>query len=355
MKPSNEGQLANRVKRHREQRGWSQAELAQRAGISRAAVSAIEIQRLTPSVAAALGLATALGCRVEDLFGPPRADAVSPVWAWPPTHEPSRYWHARVGGRLLHFPVEPTAAGVIPHDGVICNGVATTTSEVSPDDTLVMASCDAAAGLLVSEYARTSGLRLVVLYRSSGQALDLVRNGVVDVAGVHLATSHDDQRNLVAARSVLGTGFSLVTAGTWQEGLAIRPDIAGMSVRSVLRRRLRWVGRELGSGARQCQDALLHDRPAPRRLARDHRGVAEAILSGWADIGVCVRLASEDAGLPFIEIRREAYDLCFRTEQAGDPRLRALFRVMQSTHYRQVLSELPGYDSRVCGDTMRIA
>ena len=60
--------LQNRVKALRLGRGWSQAELAQRAGISRAAVSAIEIERLVPSVAAALALAEAFGCRVDALF-----------------------------------------------------------------------------------------------------------------------------------------------------------------------------------------------------------------------------------------------------------------------------------------------
>ncbi len=65
--------LTNHVRAFRLERGWSQAELAQRSGISRTAVSAIEIQRLTPSVSAALALAAALECRVEDLFGTPTA------------------------------------------------------------------------------------------------------------------------------------------------------------------------------------------------------------------------------------------------------------------------------------------
>ena len=55
---SEQEQLQNRVKMFRQQRGWSQEDLAQRAGISRAAVSAIEIHRLVPSVAAALALAS---------------------------------------------------------------------------------------------------------------------------------------------------------------------------------------------------------------------------------------------------------------------------------------------------------
>src|SRR6516165_3214216 len=105
-------QRRNQVKTRRLGRGWSQAELAQRAGISRAAVSAIEVQRLVPSVAAALALAAALGCSVEELFGA-RGE---PAWAWPPPDGPCRYWQARVGDRTFLYPAEPTAAGVVRHD-----------------------------------------------------------------------------------------------------------------------------------------------------------------------------------------------------------------------------------------------
>ena len=58
----------NHLREHRARRGWSQEELARRAGLSRAGISAIETDRLVPSVAAALALAEALECRVEDLF-----------------------------------------------------------------------------------------------------------------------------------------------------------------------------------------------------------------------------------------------------------------------------------------------
>src|SRR6516165_4143892 len=100
--------LQNNVKAFRLGRGWSQAELARRAGISRAAVSAIEIERLVPSVAAALALAAAFGCRVDALFSIGEAPQ-GPDWAWPTGSDPCRFWQAEVGGRVLYFPVEATA------------------------------------------------------------------------------------------------------------------------------------------------------------------------------------------------------------------------------------------------------
>ena len=61
----NDNIISNLVQARRTAREWSQAELAERAGISRAAVSAIEGERLSPSVATALALAAIFECSVE--------------------------------------------------------------------------------------------------------------------------------------------------------------------------------------------------------------------------------------------------------------------------------------------------
>jgi DNA-binding XRE family transcriptional regulator len=74
---SAEGVLSNRVKVSRIARNWSQEELARRSGVSRTGISAIEVGRLVPSVATALSIAEALGCRVElGVVGASRTDSV---------------------------------------------------------------------------------------------------------------------------------------------------------------------------------------------------------------------------------------------------------------------------------------
>lgn len=342
--------LQNRVKALRVGRGWSQAELARRAGISRAAVSAIEIERLVPSVAAALSLASAFGCTVDALFALGREAGPEPVWAWPACTDPCRYWHAEIGGRTLLFPVEASGLGVVGHDGIYQHGVIVPHSENLPEQTLVMASCDPAAALLAAEIARETPVRLVVLPRSSSEALRLLGQKFVHIAGVHLAKAGRKGGNAAAVRKELGPGYSLLRVARWQEGLAVAPGLGIKSVGAALRKKLRWVGREAGSGARQCLDELLENRDKPRREARDHRGVAEAIRCGWADVGVCVRLVSEDAGLEFLSVRDETYDLCFATASADDPRIQALIAAVRSEPYRRLLGELPGYDTRPAGE-----
>ena len=60
----------------RERAGLSQLDLARAAGLSRAAVGAVETGRHVPGVHAALALARVLGTTAEALFGEPAVDVV---------------------------------------------------------------------------------------------------------------------------------------------------------------------------------------------------------------------------------------------------------------------------------------
>ncbi len=345
----------NWVRAARRSCGWTQAELARRAGVSRAEVTAIEGGRLVPSVATALALAQALGCTVEELFAADESRSLERSWAWPPPVEPCRYWRARVGDRLLVYPVEADAVGEGTHDGVFAAGQWSERSEADPRETLVLATCDPAARLLAAEYARQTGLRMLVFVRSSGQALQMLADGLVHVAGTHLATAECPEGNLDRVRSVLRVPCRVVRVARWQEGVAVGAGVSARTVRGLLGRRVRWVGREPGSGARECLDQLLEGRRAPRRIARSHLAVVEAVRSGWADAGVCVRLSSEEARLRFLPVREELYELCFPVAWEGDPRLQALLRVLRSASLRRRLAELPGYDVSEIGQVQTVS
>jgi molybdate-binding protein/DNA-binding XRE family transcriptional regulator len=342
------------VRSYRLQHGWSQDQLARRAGISRTGISAIENHRLVPSVTAALALAQVFGCTVESLFPPAPAPTQEPEWAWPPERTPCRYWQAVAGGRVRLYPAENTAAGVLAHDGVFQEDTFLPSTDRDPPRTLVIAGCDPAAGLLAGEYARACGFRLLALHRTSHEALALLGQGLVDAAGVHFATEQDPDANARAVEAALGTGYRLLRIASWEEGLSVAPANPVTTVGAALRGRLRWVGREAGSAARQCLDELLPERRPPRRIARDHRGVAEAVRCGWADVGVCHRLVAEEAGLRFFGIRQEQFELCYADAAAGDPRLQALVSVVRSASYRNVLGELPGYGTRHSGEVRRV-
>ena len=337
-----EPNLKNRLKAARLAQGWSQEELARASGLSRSGVSAIETERLVPSAAAALALAKAMACRVEDLFQLDDAE-VTTTWAWQPADAPCRHWEAEIAGRRLLYPGDAVGEALLAHDGFFEGAIPSPVPREIAERTLVLACCDPAVGLLAAELAQRQ-VRLLVLSRSSRLALQLLQQGLVHVAGVHLSRS-GEEGNSVAVKETLGSGFRLLRVARWQEGLAVAPGQRVTSIRSAVDSRLRWVGRETGSGARQCLDEILGDRKAPRHEARSHRGVAEVIRSGLADAGVCLRLVSQQAGLDFISIREEAYDLCFASGAEQDPRIRALIEVVESARFRKLFGELPGYST----------
>jgi molybdate-binding protein/DNA-binding XRE family transcriptional regulator len=349
---SEQRQLQNQVRTRRISRGWSQEELAQRAGISRAGVSAIEMGRLVPAATAVLALAAALDCRVEDLFSLVGQGQGAGQWAWQPAGEPCRYWHADVARRRLLYPVEPTCVP-LAHQGVFHEGRFEDRARVLPTDILVVASCDPALGLLANEYQRLSGFQILALQRPSREALSLLARGLVHVAGVHLERRGQRGGNAAAARESLGEAFCLLRTAFWQEGLAVASRRRIRSVQSAIDGRLRWVGREPGSAAGELQQELLAGR-VPKHVVRGHRSVAEAVRAGWADVGVCVRLVSEEAGLEFLAVREESCQLCFAAQSSGDPRLRALVETVQSPAYRTLVRDLPGYDVSETGELERV-
>ncbi|WP_406274146.1 helix-turn-helix transcriptional regulator [Actinacidiphila glaucinigra] len=60
--------MKNRITGLRGERGWTQAALAQRAGVSRQTINAIETGKFDPSLPLAFRLAKLFGMRIEELF-----------------------------------------------------------------------------------------------------------------------------------------------------------------------------------------------------------------------------------------------------------------------------------------------
>jgi molybdate-binding protein/transcriptional regulator with XRE-family HTH domain len=340
----------------RHDRGWSQAALAEKSGVSRPEISAIETGRLVPSVSVALRIASALGQSVEAVFGPRGTSSFA--WAWEPTAaDDGRVWRARVGRRTLLYPVEPTASGVLPHDGWF-DGAQFHPRDggATPERTLVIAGCDPLVSLLARELARHD-VRVIPILRASTSALDLLRQGFVHAAGVHFTDARGTSTNDRAVRAVVGTGHRLIHQVRWDTGIAIGHR-RERTPAALLRANLRWVNREEGSAARQAFDTLLAGRRRPsgyEHVVRDHRAVAATVSSGWAEAGVCVRPAAAEAQLRFIPLHRESYELCVAEAQMDDPRITALMTTLQSKSYRQLIADVPGCESGHTGGVRAVA
>ena len=60
--------MTNRLRDLRAERGWSQADLAGRLGVSRQTVNALETGRYDPSLPLAFRIARLFDARIEDIF-----------------------------------------------------------------------------------------------------------------------------------------------------------------------------------------------------------------------------------------------------------------------------------------------
>jgi putative molybdopterin biosynthesis protein len=191
-----------------------------------------------------------------------------------------------------------------------------------------------------------------------GEALELLRRGLVHVAGLHLTDASGRSTNDASVKANVGPGYRLLHQMRWDRGIAVGGARKEQSASALLRAKVRWVNREEGSAARRALDFLLASRPRPtgyRHVVRDHRSVAAIVSSGWAEAGICVKPAAAEAHVRFIPLHQEAYELCVADHHFGDARIEALVATLQSAAYRQLIAEIPGCASRETGTVRLVA
>ena len=69
--------MRNRLKVLRAERNWSQSDLAERLGVSRQSVNAIETGRYDPSLPLAFAIANLFGLTIEQIFENPALESRS--------------------------------------------------------------------------------------------------------------------------------------------------------------------------------------------------------------------------------------------------------------------------------------
>lgn len=329
-------------------RGWSQEEVARRAGISRAAVSSIETGAVTPSVHVALSLARVFECSVEELFDavPPRP---SDAWAMEPSGPVGGYWEVPERRGVLKYPVEAVAMNPFPPDVFFAGGRARRrTGHIL---TLTVACCDPAARFFAGGYERVSGVRVIVFPRNGREALELLKRGAVHVGGIHAATPEEPEANLTRVREMLGRGWVLLRVADWQSGIALRAGGKKHPVSAIARGVRRWAIRESGAAARELLEDLLGTNKPAGRVVTGHRQVADAVQAGWADAGITVQLCAAEDRLEFVPLRTEGLDFVFRESLLEDPRIKKFIAFIQGRIHRESVSCLPGYSGRRSGLT----
>jgi len=239
---ANAVQFSNHLKSVRTKQGFSQGELANRAGITRQAVSAIESNLYLPTTAIALRLAAVLSCRVEDLFRLIPVDDVieGTLIGWLPQVDAHtiliRVKVSTVGKRTIVRPVADLGEQLcfaVPADGYLTDpehkpSGASVRVKLSRDRDAIhhaisVAGCDPAI-FLAGEYVRRHKDQTTVVGWPMGSmaALHALQRGEVHVAGVHLFDPSTGESNLPFLRRHLkGSAYEVVTFATWEEGFEV--------------------------------------------------------------------------------------------------------------------------------------
>ena len=369
--------LQNDLRGHRIQAGFSQQELAERAGVSRQAFAAVESGKATPSTSVALSLARALNTTVENLFYladdmPPVVEAELigsvPESSGGESGSPRRATLTPVGNRLLARPFGESLStgygsaryGLVAADGVILSGGGGTPKViVQPFDQqemetpcVTLLGCDPSVGILDAGL-RKRGVRLAWVEEGSFQALGGLSRGEAHIAGCHLRDEATGQYNHPWAKRLLPFDYTLVAFATWQQGLMVAAGnpkgITGME--HLDRPDITIVNRPAGSGSRSLLDRLLAVQGIPSvsvqgygRELRGHLDVAAAVASGMADTGIGVHAAASALGLDFLPLEEERYDLAIPNHFLNEFAVQTLLDLLRMRSVQRKVETLAGYD-----------
>ena len=226
------------LKAARDAAGLTQAALAERAGVSRQMVGAVEAGRHVPRVDTALALSAALGVPVGDLFGTP-SDPVDAVSGERPG-EGSLVRVGRVGERVVTSPARTGPGGWGVADGLIESGAVTPFHAGAAG--MVVAGCE--PGLTVLEQIlREGGMSAVAATSSSSAAASALAAGRLHAAVIH----GPGDRSLPA-----GVDVAVFQLARWEVGLAAHPDSDGDWVSGALSGRAPVIQREDGAGVQRA-------------------------------------------------------------------------------------------------------
>lgn len=216
------------------------------------------------------------------------------------------------------------------------------------------ASHDDALARLQDLAATQASLHLDIHFTGSVDAIRALNEGRCQLAGFH--TRQQPGRQTLTARTykpLLKPGKHKVIgfALRWV-GLMLPPGnpLHLHTLADVASHQARLVNRPLGTGTRVLLDEMLADAHlSPDALngydnvQPSHAAVAQAVANGQADVGLGTQSAAQSAGLTFVPLVQERYQLVCLKSALDTPPVAALRAWLASATWTRELAGLPGY------------
>ena len=216
---------------------------------------------------------------------------------------------------------------------------------------LVTGSHDPAVDVL-ADLLSAQGIDLHSAHVGSMGGIFALRRGHCHAAPMHLLAPDGDfnvpfLRQYLPDRRVL-----LVCVALRQQGIISRD---GLGIEAIAGHT--FANRQRGSGTRMLLDRWLGEHGVdPTSVAgydrefTTHLGVAVAVKSGEAEMGLGVYSAAKALGLAFSPVATERYELALDPTSLEDPRVAALVDTISSEPFRARLEAMGGYDLTCTGE-----
>jgi len=211
---------------------------------------------------------------------------------------------------------------------------------------------------------RESGSGLATLNEGTGRGVERLQRGEVMATAIHfhgqnLSANAVSDANIAAVRVTAGLHDAvLIGVARREQGLLLAPgNPKGLhSLSDVVASGAQMAVRQAGAGAQLLLDTLLTRAGAsPKDLRRFEPpcltgpDLAAAIRAGNADCGIATRAAAKSAGLDFVPLLWESFDLLMRQRSYFRPPIQALIGFLRDIKLGQRATELTGYDTAPAG------
>ena len=203
---------------------------------------------------------------------------------------------------------------------------------------------------------RESNSGLASLPEGSEEGLRRLTHGEVMMAAIHLhrLDGDDETANVDGVAEAPGLHDAVVIAFARREQgiLVAKGNPLGLSdMASIAASRARMAQRPAGAGAQLLLLALLaragialDDLKLAKPAFPTGPDIAQAVRAGRIDCGIATRSVALSAGLDFLPIAWERFDLVLRQRDYFMPGPQALFGFMRQPVLRDRAAELGGYD-----------
>ena len=326
--------LGDRVRGLRLERGLTQVQLAELAGVSRQLVGAVEADRHLPRVDAAVRLAAALSTTVEELLAPEMREVVGVL---EDPAEGALVRIGRVGDRLVCIPAAGSGEGWATADAQV-HGGAVHLFDVERQ-AVIVAGCDPIIGLASRLLEATSGPRVVPVATSSTAAAEVLAAGRSHAVTVHGADGRVSDPPVPVRRWHIAR---------WQVGLAAPADLPTGWVAEALAGRLPVVQREAGAGSQAAFERARNSGDAADRTVEGPRvsGHAEAAWRAATDrmVAVTMEPAALANGLAFHPLEEHLSQLWVSPDHADNALLHAFMDEVTGERVHRRLAAIGGYD-----------